>query len=874
MRLFALWLLHCLSSAVAIGQSYTPPLDPLPKESLPGVGYWQNGGQVADLADNPMNEVRFYSDGVVPRTCFMDGGQLGLVREVLSRDTINPDTLYRVDMIPVDAAPVEPIGIEASLEYMNFYLGHTMPNGVEYMHRYRYVVYPDLWPGITMWVYADGHKQRIAFACAPGSDPSVIRFKYVGQEEALLDPDGNAILNVNVGDLMMPAPMIYKVVGNNAVDLPEEAPATMEEVTDVAGQDAVEYEVPVVEADPTKPTVLLFSEEVPEVERGGGASGMCWSTYYGGNRLDYVTESARDWKNNYYVTGWTRSNPTVFPAGAGGPNVYLSGSYYGTLSQFDDEEFLIWTAMLGGGGNSLTYPMAIAVRDWNPSSTIYIGGHISGTAPNLFTYLAPGSPAYFDNTPTANSPNGFICRFTDAGQLQWSTYWGGHTSIYGMAISDRRLLVTGSTYDPLPAPTVPPPIGATSWAPQPTITSTADAYICAFNINDRSHWVCYLGGTSGESGYDVRVQGSNIYVLGQTQSSNFPCFSELGAYNDNSYNGVADAFLARFNSNFTVLWSTYFGGSAADVSAWNGLAISPLNGDVYIVGTVNNPSMQSTGFPLQPHSNGLAYFDGTLDPGRNGFIAHFKGGTDALRWCTYFGAHDSEHYVEAVTVDKSGFVYIAGESASPALPVMSSPNYAYYQSGIQANDGQDNDCFVAMFKPVDDVMDWCTYFGGNAGNLAERIRTLVAKEGALFAGGITSKYSDLASFFPLQNNGIPGSFYDDVFGDPSSPTQDIFLTKFCTPWSDIDDGGEKSIRHLSGEGTFEFRCWSYDAALFVQGVAEGEELRCFATDGRLVWVERSRSSGGSIQTLDVAQLSPGVYTLVLSSGAHGSFLVP
>lgn len=250
MRLFALWLLHCLSSAVAIGQSYTPPLDPLPKESLPGVGYWQNGGQVADLADNPMNEVRFYSDGVVPRTCFMDGGQLGLVREVLSPDTINPDTLYRVDMIPVDAAPVEPIGIEASLEYMNFYLGHTMPNGVEYMHRYRYVVYPDLWPGITMWVYADGHKQRIAFACAPGSDPSVIRFKYVGQEEALLDPDGNAILNVNVGDLMMPAPMIYKVVGNNAVDLPEEAPATMEEVTDVAGQDAVEYEVPVVEADP------------------------------------------------------------------------------------------------------------------------------------------------------------------------------------------------------------------------------------------------------------------------------------------------------------------------------------------------------------------------------------------------------------------------------------------------------------------------------------------------------------------------------------------------------------------------------------------------------------------------------------------------
>lgn len=86
------------------GQSPIPPLDPLPKEFLPGVGYWENGGQVADVNEVPMNEVRFYSEGVVPKTCFMNGGHLGLVREVLSPDTILPDTLYRVDLIPVDAS--------------------------------------------------------------------------------------------------------------------------------------------------------------------------------------------------------------------------------------------------------------------------------------------------------------------------------------------------------------------------------------------------------------------------------------------------------------------------------------------------------------------------------------------------------------------------------------------------------------------------------------------------------------------------------------------------------------------------------------------------------------------------------------------------
>lgn len=854
------------------GQSPIPPLDPLPKEFLPGVGYWENGGQVADVNEVPMNEVRFYSEGVVPKTCFMNGGHLGLVREVLSPDTILPDTLYRVDLIPVDASDVEPIGIDASMDYMNFYFGYTMPSGVENMHRYRYVAYPNLWPGITMWVYADGHKQRIAFACAPGSDPSVIKFRYAGQEDAALDSEGNALLDLGYGDMIMSAPMIYKVVGNTTVVLAEEGPATIEEVN---GGDAVEYTVPEVETDPAKPTVLLFSEEMPEVERGGGVSGVCWSTYYGGNRLDYISESAKDRYNNYYVTGWTRSNPQTFPTGIGGPIVYSPGSYYGTLSQFNDEERLIWTSMIGGGLNTLTYPMAMAVRDAT-SPTIYIGGHASGPAPNLYTVLPVGSSAYFDNTPTPNSINGFICRFNEIGGLQWSTYWGGRTTIFGMAISDRRLLVTGGTYDPLPIPVVAPPLGATSWPAQPTITTTADAYVCAFNHIDQTHWLCYLGGSAGESGYDVRCEGANIYVYGQTQSPDFPTVPLPGAFNDNSFGGppMVDAFLVRFNSNFTNLWSTYFGGSNWDEAAWNGLAISPLNGDVYIVGTVRMPQ-GSSGFPLQPHANGLAYFDGVVDPGNNGFIAHFNGSTSALVWCTYFGNYDWFHFMEAVTVDKWGMVYVAGETASPNMPVLSSTNYTYFQPAIEPNEGQDNDAFLAMFKPVDDVMNWCTYFGGNAGIIPERIRTLVAKEGALFAGGFTSKFNNLSSYFPLQDNGIPGSFYDDIFGDLVNPTQDVFLTKFCTPWSNLVDGDEKSRTPEEGFNAHGFMCWLVDGILNIPGVGEGCIARCIAVDGRLVLEQRLFSTSvSSIQTLSVGHLNPGLYTLVLSSGQSGKFLIP
>ena len=804
----------------------------------------------------------------------MDGGHLGLVQEYLSPDTINPDTLYRVDMIPVDAAPVVPIGLEASVEVMHFYFGHTMPSGVENMHRYRYVVYPELWPGITMWVYADGHKQRIAFACAPGSDPNRIKFKYVGQQVAFLDGEGNTLLDANGGELMMPSPLIYKVVGNTAIDLPEQAPATLEDVADVAGEEAVEYTVPEVVTDPTKPTVLLFTEENPAVQRGmGGGSDLCWSTYYGGNRQDWVKTSAKDWKNNYYVVGWTKSEPFTFPGGPGGPTVYLSGTYYGTISQFNYEERLNWTSMLGGGLNVLTYPEAIAVKNYS-SPEVYIGGNLWNNVPNLFTFLPLGSSAYFDNSPNTSGTNSFICKFNEIGQLRWSTYWGDKTRIHGMDISDRRLVITGHTMASLPTPIIPAPTSATSWPPQPTMTTTGDAYVYGFDALDRTQWRCYLGGSSAEIGYHLKVRGSDIYVLGSTTSSNFPTLIQPGAFNDNTYAGGGDLFLARFNNQYMCRWSTYFGGAGAETVPFDNLAVSPLNGDVYLVGTLNDPALPSTGFPLQPHANGLAYFDGTLGPGRNGFIAHFNGVNNALKWCTYFGNYDYEHHLKAVTVDESGLVYIAGETASTNLPITTSTMFFWNQPTITPNDGLDNDGFLAMFKPVDDVMEWCTYFGGNAGSLPERIHTLVAKEGALFAAGVTSKYTNLASYFPLQYNGIFGSFYVDYFGDLASPTYDGFLTKFCTPWSGMVAGGEKSLEPTDAQDV-PFDVWWTDGNLNIQGLSDGGLVQCYSTDGRLVKVDYLQPGHlAGLQVLGLGNLPPGIYVLVAASGERSKFLVP
>ncbi len=103
----------------------------------------------------------------------------------------------------------------------------------------------------------------------------------------------------------------------------------------------------------------------------------------------------------------------------------------------------------------------------------------------------------------------------------------------------------------------------------------------------------------------------------------------------------------------------------------------------------------------------------------------------------------------------------------------------FNEANIYPNAGVDLDCFVAMFKPEVDVLLWCTYFGGEAGPVQERIWTLCAKEHSLFAGGQTSKWTDINSYFPLEPSVSP-AYFDGSYNDIGTYPADGFLTKFCS----------------------------------------------------------------------------------------------
>src|SRR5205085_10204877 len=81
---------------------------------------------------------------------------------------------------------------------------------------------------------------------------------------------------------------------------------------------------------------------------------------------------------------------------------------------------------------------------------------------------------------------------------------------------------------------------------------------------------------------------ANVWITGYTTSTNLPTVLPLQA----SLKGTSDAFVAKLSFPNTIAFSTYWGGSGADVG--NGIAIDNLGGAV-VVGTTG-----STDFPVTP----------------------------------------------------------------------------------------------------------------------------------------------------------------------------------------------------------------------------------------------------------------------------------
>ena len=225
-----------------------------------------------------------------------------------------------------------------------------------------------------------------------------------------------------------------------------------------------------------------------------------------------------------------------------------------------------------------------------------------------------------------------------------------------------------------------------------------DAFVAKFSPSGQLLYATYLGGGGNDYAHALAVDGSgNVWVAGQTESTNFPVTADAW---QKERGGLGDAFVAKFSPSGALLYATYLGGGREDYA--DALAVDG-SGDVWVAGVTRSTNFPVTADAWQKNIESIHYADA--------FVARFSPSGE-LRYATYLGGGEAE-YAHALAVDGSGNVWVAGVTYSDNFPVTADAWQKSYGGGV-------GDAFVAKFAPSG-ALRYATYLGGNEPDYAHAL---------------------------------------------------------------------------------------------------------------------------------------------------------
>ncbi len=265
------------------------------------------------------------------------------------------------------------------------------------------------------------------------------------------------------------------------------------------------------------------------VAKVSSTGALVWNTFLGAGGNDYSDSISKDTYGNLYVTG--SSNATW-----GIPQRAYSSGNDAYAAKLSSTLVLIWNTFLGGTGSDYGEDITALSTD-----AIYVTGYSAATW---------GSPV---RAYTA-AEDAFVVLLDATGALTWNTFLGDSGNDHGHGIEARsvsEIFVAGDS-------------SATWGSPLWAYTASTDAYVARLGSTGTLTWNTFLGGSGGDTGYDLAMDGSgNLYVTGFSDAA---WGSPLRAYT-----GGGDAYAAKLNSSGARIAITFLGGSATDCG--NGIAV-------------------------------------------------------------------------------------------------------------------------------------------------------------------------------------------------------------------------------------------------------------------------------------------------------------
>jgi len=405
----------------------------------------------------------------------------------------------------------------------------------------------------------------------------------------------------------------------------------------------------------------------PDVGRGAGGEGLLLRTALGDFTLPLFQVEGRSAEPAQAQRVDGLAFEVSHPFTAGNEAVRAPSS----MVHSQQAVSLLYAGFLGGSGSDVGSGIAV-----DASGNAYVTGETRSS--DFPTVVGPdlSHNGYTDAFVAKVNPSGTA--------LVYVGFLGGSGSDVGSGIAvdaSGNAYVTGYTgSSDFPAVA----------GPYLSFNGLSDAFVARVNpAGTALVYAGFLGGWHYDVGYGIAVDASgNAYVTGYTWSSDFPAV--VGP--DTSYNGGADAFVAKVNPAGTALvYAGFLGGSSNDAGL--GIAVDAF-GNAYVTGVTD-----SSDFPAVVGPD-TSFNDGWEDA----FVAKVNPAGTALVYAGFLGGSGTD-WGEGIAVDSSGNAYVTGWTQSSNFPAVVGPDLGY--------NGGNRDAFVAKVNPTGTALVYAGFLGGS-----------------------------------------------------------------------------------------------------------------------------------------------------------------
>lgn len=599
----------------------------------------------------------------------------------------------------------------------DYFIGSDRGNWHTDVPSFSRVKYSGLYPGVDAIFYGNHRRLEYDFVVASGIDPSVIAIDVQGAQKIFIDPNGNAELKLNGGQVEINRPVAYQTIDGQRREV-----AANYEIKDGGrlkfGMGAYDHSQPLT-IDPV----------------------LDYSTYLGGSAIgDAGYGIAVDSLGNAYVAGTTFS--LTFPNTSNalnqntpGGTTATNGAAFVTMLNPTGTAEIYSTYLSGDNGENAAgvavdpIPTASCPNGANPGVCIYVTGE-------TFSKDFPTQNAYLPG-PLATDPAGatYLTKInptlSGASSLVYSSFIGGQNGDFGNSVAvdaTGNAYVTGITFSPAGAAASGDFFVRGGFQAANGNATNGNAFLIRVDTTQSGDpsliYSTFLGGTTsasipGDDGNGVAVDAtSNAYIVGTTTSSDFPVTSAT-AFNATAPAGIANGavFVTKINTGTTgsgsLVYSTFLSGPSTTGDAGLAIALKPVPDNIaYVTGSTTSSFYTTTGAPTVTSTLAVVFVSevDTSKTGSNSVPYSAKiGGT--------IGTGDEG---VGIRVDALGNVYVGGKAGSTNFPT--TPG-ALQPTNLNAGGGG----LVLELNPGGngsaDVL-YATYFGGSNGATSPLIRAL------------------------------------------------------------------------------------------------------------------------------------------------------